>query len=560
MVLSAPSILTWWADISHGVSILRLKQKLPLTNYSWVRFNTSWKVTFRSIYVYSILENAFHVVEFDSLFSTRTRVTSFIESYLQEHNYTGGIEIDFLAEAPPWHGFAFSAGVSVLLAYIASILTGDISSEALDSLGEWDIDETAFDKLFALSLDISRCLSASGITGSASNYTIMQKDNCNPTVCLWNWDLHESQKAHYKGSLSWFLGITQENTPEIPLDYGVIYTGLSYRFSDILSMRTQEKIREDRLDSFIHDALLRISLTDDDLTTLKTLLITCHGTSGKDAIENMNLKILQWFSFLLSPGAGDRWTQDFFERIQAVGLESFSYQKLNMFFFALQYHFHRFKKFESEQIWIIPFNTGKAWGSLLFTTEKGKSRDTFTKALDTLRDEWYIASLIYASWRDGMSDKSVRMEQYISKRVYSQYTRIGDVIFRDSHGNSYCDNYESIIERESESIILDTLSTRIYIGGRRLTSKDIHSQNTTIDVLRILIDNIGQEVSNSRLPLSTYSQNKTELLTKIIRPIRSLISEQYEKELTLNCSWGISSYYLKLERDEDIRIGIIEVI
>jgi hypothetical protein len=61
----------------------------------------------------------------------------------------------------------------------------------------------------------------------------------------------------------------------------------------------------------------------------------------------------------------------------------------------------------------------------------------------------------------------------------------------------------------------------------KLTSKEIHSQNTTIDMLRILMDNIGKEVSNTKLPVSTYSQNKNEILGKVVLPIRKLALKHF---------------------------------
>ncbi|MFZ2256290.1 MAG: hypothetical protein WAW59_07710 [Patescibacteria group bacterium] len=79
-------------------------------------------------------------------------------------------------------------------------------------------------------------------------------------------------------------------------------------------------------------------------------------------------------------------------------------------------------------------------------------------------------------------------------------------------------------------------------------------------MLKILIENMGQEVSNSRLPVSTYSQNKNELLTKVVLPIKKLAKEYFGQEISLTCSGGITEYYLRLERDEGIRIGMIQVL
>lgn len=101
-----------------------------------------------------------------------------------------------------------------------------------------------------------------------------------------------------------------------------------------------------------------------------------------------------------------------------------------------------------------------------------------------------MTSLDYASWRDGYSSDGVILEQHIGSKHYSQYTRPGDVFFTDSYGNSYCDDYEAIIEKENDCILLDTIRGRIHVKGTKLTSKDIHSQNTTIDMLKILLEEI----------------------------------------------------------------------
>ena len=112
------------------------------------------------------------------------------------------------------------------------------------------------------------------------------------------------------------------------------------------------------------------------------------------------------------------------------------------------------------------------------------------------------------------------------KKIYSEYTKAGDIRFSDSYGQSYCGDYRVILEKESDIILLDTIEGTIRIRGDRLTSKDIHSQNSTIDMLSILLEHMGETVSNSRLPLSTYSQNKNELLSKVVLPIKKL-SKKY---------------------------------
>jgi hypothetical protein len=82
---------------------------------------------------------------------------------------------------------------------------------------------------------------------------------------------------------------------------------------------------------------------------------------------------------------------------------------------------------------------------------------------------------------------------------------------------------------------LDTLHNRIYLNGQRLTSQELHSQTATIEVMRILIANLGKELSNKQLPSSSYSKNKNEMMSKIVLPLIELIEKKTGKKLPLIC-------------------------
>jgi hypothetical protein len=61
----------------------------------------------------------------------------------------------------------------------------------------------------------------------------------------------------------------------------------------------------------------------------------------------------------------------------------------------------------------------------------------------------------------------------------------------------------------------------------KFTSKEIHSQGATIDTMRILLENIGEEILNTSLPASSYSHNKNEIMGKIVLPIRKLTKKYF---------------------------------
>ncbi len=575
MVLSAPGILTWWADISHGASVLRIKQKIPLKSYIGVNFNTSWAVTFGTIFTYDILSGTFRKNPFKTVFQHDiSSVIACLETYFLGKGFTSGISIDFLSEAPPGHGFAFSSVVAVLLTVMASCIAGEVDAKSFKAQG-LSTESPLLESLFQMSLELSRCIAGNNSIGSGSNYTILLSAVSSPTIILWEkYSSHgegnvpiteqgisdESTTPIYKNTLLNFLGITSIPHWEVPLDFGIIFTGLEYRFDEIDSKRKEIREDEEHLGKFIRERMENISQTLSVPELRSNILDFYPDRVLPNTIEMMNLTILEGFDTLIHNRYKDRSAEVFIGSMQQIGLSSFSYQKENKLFFALQHTFHQLQQFDDEMIAFLPFNTGKIGGSLLFVMKKGKSQITLQKVLEHMRDEGHIVALDHASWRDGTLSDGVQIEQFLHEKIYSEYTKAGDIRFSDSHGNSYCGDYRAILEKESDIILLDTIEGTIRIRGERLTSKDIHSQNSTIDMLSILLEHMGETVSNSRLPLSTYSQNKNELLSKVVLPIKKLSKKYFWTELSLSCTGWVTEYFLTLEKDSDIRIGIIRIL
>lgn len=101
-------------------------------------------------------------------------------------------------------------------------------------------------------------LSSNGVIGSASNYTIMLRNTTGPTVYIGTGDCPDNRKTFYRDTLHRLLGITEDEERTMPLDYGVLYTGLPYRLADILSLGRQGKVCEDALDSFVEKTIVNM--------------------------------------------------------------------------------------------------------------------------------------------------------------------------------------------------------------------------------------------------------------------------------------------------------------
>ncbi len=152
-------------------------------------------------------------------------------------------------------------------------------------------------------------------------------------------------------------------------------------------MRNNEKKEEEALNTFITEVVASLPTDDDTRMVISRLLSFDKNEAIYKNIDMMNLKILEGFRTLLGSTKNGDSTGVFIETMQKIGLASFSYQKINKLFFALKHYFHQFQQFEDENIGILPFNTGKIGGSLLFVMKLGKSRVTLQKVMDQLRSD-----------------------------------------------------------------------------------------------------------------------------------------------------------------------------
>lgn len=61
------------------------------------------------------------------------------------------------------------------------------------------------------------------------------------------------------------------------------------------------------------------------------------------------------------------------------------------------------------------------------------------------------------------------------------------------------------------------------------------SQGTIVDIMDILIDQIGEDVSNIEFPVSSYTKNKNEMLGKIVIPLVRFLEKKTGFALPFIC-------------------------
>ncbi|EKE26781.1 MAG: hypothetical protein ACD_4C00144G0007 [uncultured bacterium (gcode 4)] len=164
----------------------------------------------------------------------------------------------------------------------------------------------------------------------------------------------------------------------------------------------------------------------------------------------------------------------------------------------------------------------------------------------------------YCSFIDWFETEWTKIEQYKSKKIFSEFSS-GNLLTqfnKDRLVHSTIDYNEAIKDKWND-LLLDLIEKKIYVNWEKLTSNELLSQSTTIELLSILIEKSGEDIPNKTLSSSSYSKNKNEMLWKIVTPLVRLIKNKLWKELPLICKWSLNDFYIKLN-SSDVTISLLK--
>gem|GEM_PF-868550 len=97
-----------------------------------------------------------------------------------------------------------------------------------------------------------------------------------------------------------------------------------------------------------------------------------------------------------------------------------------------------------------------------------------------------------------------------------------------------------------DGFLLDGVSKKIWYNGEKLTSKDLVSQSTTVEVMLMLFKHINKDISNKTLERSSYARNKNEMLSKVVLPFKKYVKKMTKEVLPLDCKGGLYDYIIRL--------------
>ena len=209
---------------------------------------------------------------------------------------------------------------------------------------------------------------------------------------------------------------------------------------------------------------------------------------------------------------------------------------------------------------IAPNDTMLMWWNAIFSMKVEGNRWKLLETIKTINQNNPWVKLIYCNWLDWIEKEWLKLEQDLEKKVYSEFINENNLILINSKWNKKIISNDFLENSETNNwLFLDLTKNKVFLNWNKLTSKELKSQNTTIEVLLKLLENKWEFVSNKELSLSSYSTNKNDMSSKIISPLQKLIKKENNINFKITITWTHSDFKMKLE-ESILQINIIRYL
>lgn len=572
-IISAPFIINRSGDILNNYSGVSIKQKIPLRMYMGYTRTANKGISINKIYHldvgdYQYIES--NAVEYAPYFTDINKELE--KKYGKLLSEWEGIQINILSELPRWVGLGFGSILALLLGVVVQKIFWNIDIQKIEDIQNKNINEvindhySEFHKIMIDALHFDKSIYGMISTGTKlatffnGYYPVVSFSDDGDKSLL---SEEEIIKRSYGFRLNSLFPWLREN-PYLPIDYSVIYSGKPVLLEQIAgnNYKTNRAINKTVKSDFKKMfGNLFSNLHVNRIPTFYKHLVSPETdefdvTYGK-LMGSISLKILHYMSKIYSEWYEEDHMLQFLDSLRKFRQADCVTRKSSKTYLKFIKVF--LESFNGPQWYISlsPNDSTIMWGSLLAAMPLEWFRKTLINAAEKVSMDFVWSKIIYLNRIDGVENEWVKCEQDIAQWRYSEFLNSSSCVLKMGDGKVYLGDCETMINDHKKWILLDMLNNKIYINGRKLTSSDIHSQTATVDILKILMENIGKDISNKEFAVSSYSKNKNDMQGKIIIPLIELIQKEFGKKLPLVCKGSIYDFYLKLN-PSDIDIAMID--
>lgn len=560
LVVSGCFSMSWGNEgVLHQSQYLTIGSKIPLKCYIWLKKRSDSEVVFENIISFDFRNKTVISHPYGEIMKESPLIVSAVKKFLRESQMEKWISISILTEVPRGHSFWFSDTSSAILSSALHLFVWKTQPNIFDDY-EGFLHSSEYENIRNYAWELSLIARKNNTIGQHIRYLLsnsslpifIYSQNFNNNSPISQWEFWDGMPLNvYQKEFS-----IQSHISDLPLDYGIIYSGISTSSNQIEDSKEADFTEFKKYESFIKNDLW-IGESDSFLDVFSNT--TTIVESYEKILSFWSIQTAYFLKGIIESWISFQAMHEFIQHINNLRKLISILSKENHFAELLSSIFQQKKRLEMEEIGILPSYSTKLWGGILFVMRQWISQDTLNETMVEIQKFYPNAYFDYCSYQDGFVHQWVVIEQYITKNIFSKYIQKNHCIYNDNRGASYTDTRINIIENESKGLLIDLVEKKIYLNGVKLTSKEIPAQSSTSEILAILFDKMGEEVHVDNFSSSSYSSNKNEMLGKIVLPLVKTIKDRNEIDLPFICKWSITDFYLSL-KETTLPIGIIRWI
>lgn len=510
--------------------------------------------------MYSGTTNNFQTLPIDGVIKNVDTLTSPLQEFVKNHWIRKGYTIQILSEIGKGHSLGFTGTFPAVLSALFHLLSEDITEADLSDYQNF-LSSDGKDSIFQFSWKLGLYIRRWRTFGQTAMHTIYGTS----TPALYTVKTVSEKLAPEEiMDLPTHFSPFDEFSPEcgghfeIPLEYALIFSGIPSEAFRLEHSKEADIRKTNGLSDFIHERIFG-NIPIDGLYYEKLLKNTSPYTILSDAMGILNIVTIEMFHKMFLSGYNEVLVEQFLEHMNHLREILSVVEPQGDFANSFMNIFHNQKTHPGESIGIFPMYSGKLGWGYVVGIKPGMSRETFYHTCDKLKEQYPQIEIDYFSPADWEKSSWLIIEQDIYHSRFSSLLPEGQVRYISTNGKSCIGDYNKILDEQKEGIVFDTITRKIYFLGEKLTSEDVPSQTTIVDIMNILVDRMGEDIGNNEFPLSSYMKNKNEMLGKIVIPLIRFLEKKTGMILPLVCKGEIGTFYLKLNSSQ-ISIGVIRKI
>jgi hypothetical protein len=560
MIFSHPLVMTWCGDIS-GEDMIHIQSRIPLRVYTGINRLREGGIQLSDMVSYKVAEKRFHMTKINEHMPFIDMLCGDLNKlYPAVH-----ADISVLSEGSRSIGLGCTSILLWSIYLAVRILDNpELWDKLPDFSQKWSSEYNTNQTLQWLIQEFVTLIRPYKLTGSVMNVLTSFFADLYP-FCGFGTGIGLKNNAHntalYCFSLRDFLPSDAPKMPYQALDVAIFYSGQPVFAEQLITGFAAETSWLDQAQLIIRDTLNRNP--HNILPYLEpSFLRTGNDFNAQNLTKKygdiLSLNTLEVFSGMLHihlHSYDEDFVKSFLQKLNKITWVNYVTRPSAKSVIRTKSKLGYLFKDHIGRMGLFPNDTTVMGWCINIASPVENLQKEIEKNLLDLNSQTPESGIIYVSWKDGGEENGFALNQNIWKGIMSPFASKNIGILQTLDNKKVLVSLQELESRSRGVFIFDTLTKKVILHRRQITSRDLPSQQTTCDIIKAIVLAWG-EIHNTDLPKSSYSTNKNDMQGKIFTPLNKLYQSTFGKDFPIKIFGSMSQFTLSLDIKNSPTIAI----